>query len=224
MLVIPSCDWAPASHPYTGTPEDAIMAFSDIPIHVRETLIEKAKNYTYDDVVVIKRDSIKGRNDYLPDLRNMHGGSKGAVCLSPSRVKWSDSQTERGMVFCDSGYCVVRPSVCNNWSIIYQTFLLDRGEAFAIPYYPFNAFEGIAPLEPASYLPLSILQTGSEDYAPLYGYWLNNIYYENYFYGNVGYFGAINLPVPEPSIYHLFLLGLIFLKVKNVSKQCTARR
>lgn len=117
--MIDFCSWDNPGHdPYTGKPEAAIMAFTDIPLSIRKTLIERAEQNEYSDLVQINKAGIVGRNDYGPDLKDMHFGSSGKQCHTVSRAKWRDTDAERAMVFCEEGYCVARPSVCNNWSRI----------------------------------------------------------------------------------------------------------
>ena len=115
------CTWTdPGSDPYTGSARAAIMAFAQIPQAVRTALIERAESngLTYDEVVVIDRDAIRGSARYAPELRSMHFGSRGRICDTVSRTGWSAEHVETAMVFCEAGYCVARPAVCNNWSMV----------------------------------------------------------------------------------------------------------
>lgn len=116
------CEWKPAHNVYTGTPQAAIMAFEDIPLSVRQTLIERVTFHEleYSDVVAIRKSAIVGRSDYLPGIAQMHFGSAGALCKRVTRAKWSDTDSQSGIVYCEDGYCIVRPSVCNNWARIEQ--------------------------------------------------------------------------------------------------------
>ena len=121
------CDWSePGRAPYTGSARAAIMAFATIPAPIRQVLAERAERGDFDDVVMIDRDSItshNGRHAYRPEMRSMHFGGKGKVCDTITR-KWKSSHVESAMVFCEGAYCVARPSVCNNYSLI--TRLPDR--------------------------------------------------------------------------------------------------
>lgn len=115
------CTWNdPGIDPYTGSARAAIMAFAQIPQGVRAALVTRAesKDLAYDEVVVIDRDAIRGRARYAPELRSMHFGSRGRICDTVSRAGWAPDHVETAMVFCESGYCVARPAVCNNWSIV----------------------------------------------------------------------------------------------------------
>lgn len=121
------CTWSdPGIDPYTGSARAAIMAFAQIPRAVRGALVARAesKDLAYDEVVVIDRDAIRGRARYAPELRSMHFGSRGSICDTVSRAGWAAEHVETAMVFCASGYCVARPAVCNNWSIVLR---LDDG-------------------------------------------------------------------------------------------------
>lgn len=114
------CEWTPASNVYTGTADAAINSFIDIPMQVREVLIEMANQRVpeYSDIVTIRRDSIAGRNEYLPDITQMHFGGKGHVCDTVTRTKWKDGDSQHAIAFCHEGYCIIRPAVCNNWARI----------------------------------------------------------------------------------------------------------
>ncbi len=119
--MIAACEWAPAHNVYTGTPAAAIHAFAEIPLPARLALIERTKKAnSYDDIVTISRNSIAGSFRYAPDVTSMHFGSKKRMCATVSRSKWRDSETQLAMVYCESGHCVIRPAVCNNWAIVYR--------------------------------------------------------------------------------------------------------
>jgi hypothetical protein len=118
------CNWDnPGVDPYTGTPRAAIMAFTHIPKHVRMALVERveARTTEYDDVIYIDNEGLRsvgvpGRQEhsYDPVIRNMHFGSRGRVC-SGVTWRWAAERVESAVVYCEQGYCIARPSVCNNW-------------------------------------------------------------------------------------------------------------
>ncbi len=121
MTVIDQCDWDhPGRDVYTGTARAAIMQMVQIPEAIRLTLIERAEAKTpqYDDVVMIDRDTVTGKYGYRPDIEFMAFGSRGRVCKTVSRAKWGPTRVESAMVFCSGAYCILRPSICNNWAII----------------------------------------------------------------------------------------------------------
>ena len=95
-----------------------------IPAPVRAVLIERAERFErdkkleYDEVVVIDRESIRGKRAYRPELRYMVYGSHGKVCRETTRERWSDSHVETAMVYCEAGWCIAQPVVCGNWSQI----------------------------------------------------------------------------------------------------------
>lgn len=126
-----SCDWAaPGADRYTGTATAAIHAFAAIPEPVRQRLVAKHDKRTYDDIVYIDRDTIRGRKDaWDPAIRNMHFGSRGKLCGQVDRSMWKSAQVESAVVYCDSGYCVAWPSVCGNWFVIAP--LAERRAALA---------------------------------------------------------------------------------------------
>jgi len=113
-------EWIPAHDPYTGTPVAAIMAYAEIPLPERRELVRRAtlKIPDYEDVVYADRDSIRGKYRYEDHIWRMHFGSRGRIEDEVTRKSWPLDHVESGMVFCGATTCVVRWSVCNNWSII----------------------------------------------------------------------------------------------------------
>lgn len=153
-----TCDWVPNSNPYTGKPNTAIMAFVEIPKPVRLELVAMVERNQYSDHAEITRDEIKGLDEYLPDLREMHGGSKGHLCNTVSRAKWSDSEKQRGLVYCASGYCVIRPSVCNNWAIVTRTAVFGGTKPTDMAV---TIDEYAGPVGYGEFVPLQLLPDGS---------------------------------------------------------------
>lgn len=207
-----TCEWTPAHNVYTGNAKDAIMSFTDIPLDVRQTLIERAnaKLPEYSDVLTISKTAIIGRNSYLPDISKMHFGSSGRMCDSVSRTGWTDTQTQGAIAFCESGYCVIRPAVCNNWS---EVTIINKARPFtdtserigrdeSIPFLgygePFYVLPGIRgdwlPVQPLQAPPADTLTPWSvpDSPAPLVFSPL-----------------PVNITpsVPEPSTWLLFLVG-----------------
>lgn len=131
--MIDHCSWdAPGADRYTGNAEAAIHAYADIPTPARMELIAKIRGGKNDDHVAITRDGIAGTSVYS-DFRMMHFGSRGKVCNTVSRSKWANGAIERGLVYCVQNFCVVRPSVCNNWArITKQESGMKEGENAAI--------------------------------------------------------------------------------------------
>lgn len=116
--MIAICEWIPHHDPYTGTPTAAVMAFTDIPLVTRITLIERIKRNDYTETVSIHKTEIVARNAYEPGIRSMHFGSKGQLCGTVTRAKWRDSDTQGAIAYCEGETCVIRPAVCNNWAIV----------------------------------------------------------------------------------------------------------
>lgn len=120
------CEWThPGADPYRGTPS-AWIAQAPIPSAAKLELLAMIATNSYTDVVYISRNAIVSAN---PSIREYRYGSElqamafgaGRVCGQPSRVGWDAGHIESGMVFCASdNSCVVRPSICNNWSIIFR--------------------------------------------------------------------------------------------------------
>ena len=60
---------------------------------------------------------IVGKDVYSSAIRDMHFGN-GSVCSTVSRNKWAADAEERGLVYCESGECILVPTVCRNVSRI----------------------------------------------------------------------------------------------------------
>lgn len=113
-----ACDWnAPGHNAFTGDVVAAVDAYQDIPAPVRARLQQRMAVRAYDDLVRIRRDGIEGTRVYRSDIRDMHFGS-GQRCATVDRSRWSASAEERGLVYCESGHCILVPTVCRNVSRI----------------------------------------------------------------------------------------------------------
>lgn len=110
------CSWdKPGFNPYTGSVENAIHNYKDIPPGIQTRLIAKIKSGDFDDTVSIKRDSIEGNFSYDPEIKGMHFG-KNRTCSSVTRRGWSETHFEPSKIYCERSYCIAIPSVCNNVS------------------------------------------------------------------------------------------------------------
>jgi len=115
VSVVPSCSWDnPGANPFTGNRPASVQSYTDIPKATRDRLQRRMTALKYDDVAAIGRDSIQGKHDYT-DLRDMHFG-KNRICSTISRDKWKPDATERGLVYCEDGHCIIVPTVCGNVS------------------------------------------------------------------------------------------------------------
>ena len=138
---LPVCSWdRPGQNPFVGDVVAAVDRYTDIPAPVRADLKKRIAERRYDEIAVIKRDAITGRHNYAPEIRDMHFG-RGQVCGTVTRAKWSDAAEELGLVYCESGHCILIPTVCRNVSRI--TRLPDSAPAS-----PATAAEGAAPAAP----------------------------------------------------------------------------
>lgn len=129
-----TCDWSqPGLHKYEGTARAAIMAYAEIPKQIRLVLVARAEAQVsdYDDVVTIDRNSITGKFEYASELKYMHFGRNGKICGAVTRDSWTPEHIERAMVFCAGGYCVARPEVCGNWSMVTRIEPAKREESFS---------------------------------------------------------------------------------------------
>ncbi len=115
------CSWdRPGHNPFMGNVVAAIDRYSDIPTDVRVRLKQRMQARQYDEIVDIRRDSIRGKADYQPTIRDMHFGLD-RVCAQVSRTGWTPQMHERGLVYCESGHCILVPTVCRNVSRIERT-------------------------------------------------------------------------------------------------------
>ncbi len=115
---VDSCTWdKPGQNPFMGDVVAAVDRYTDIAPDVRERLRARMVRRAYDDIVTIRRDSIAGRGRYDSAIRDMHFGAR-QLCHSVSRSGWRPDMQERGLVYCDSGQCILVPTVCRNVSRI----------------------------------------------------------------------------------------------------------
>ena len=111
---VPHCAWdRPGHRAFLGDVVAAVDRYQDIPAEVRARLMQRMATRRYDDIARIERDRIAGRYDYAPDLREMHFAD-GQVCARVSRERWAPDAVERGLVYCESGHCIIVPTVCRN--------------------------------------------------------------------------------------------------------------
>lgn len=116
-VTLPVCSWdSPGMNPFRGDVAAAVDRYTDIPAPVRAALKERVVARKYDEVAAIRRDAIEGEYAYS-DLRDMHFG-QGQVCRTVTRSKWAEDAVERGLVYCESGHCLIVPTVCRNLSRI----------------------------------------------------------------------------------------------------------
>lgn len=112
---VSACSWdRPGFNAYRGDTVAAVDRYADIPPAVRDALKRRLAARSYDDVASIRRDRIEGHYTYT-GLRDMHFGD-GQVCRTVTRDKWSPQAEERGLVYCESSYCLIVPTICRNVS------------------------------------------------------------------------------------------------------------
>lgn len=130
---IPACSWdKPGQNPYMGDVVAAVDRYADIAPDVRERLRARMLRRDYDDVVTIKRDSITGKRRYGSTISDMHFGTR-QLCRSVSRAGWSPAMQERGLVYCDSGQCILVPTICRNVSRISRAEVADERAVGDVP-------------------------------------------------------------------------------------------
>ncbi|HWH81921.1 MAG TPA: MHFG family PEP-CTERM protein, partial [Burkholderiaceae bacterium] len=117
-LTLDACSWdRPGINPFMGDVVGAVDRYQDIPPEVRARLKARMAKREYDDIVSIKRDSIDGQagQEYSNVISDMHFGTH-QVCRSVTRASWTTAMQERGLVYCESGRCILVPTVCRNVS------------------------------------------------------------------------------------------------------------
>ena len=127
---LPACSWdRPGANPFTGDVVEAVQRYTDIPEPVRKVLQTRMAARQYDEIATISRNAITGKARYRPEIRDMHFGA-GTVCRTVTRKKWPEKTVERGLVYCESGHCLIVPTVCRNVSRITR-LLPERAAADA---------------------------------------------------------------------------------------------
>ena len=144
---LPQCGWdKPGVNPFMGDVVAAVDRYADIPVETRAKLKARLQAREYDDIAVIRRDAIKGKADYKPEIRDMHFG-EGSVCRTVTRAKWTPAMEELGLVYCEADHCILVPTVCRNVSRVTRlSSPLDPAPAAG----PFAPTDGVASAAPAS--------------------------------------------------------------------------
>lgn len=115
---VEDCSWdRPGADPFMGDVVAAVDRYTDIAPAVREQLKQRMRARQYDEIVVISRDTIRGKQYYDARISEMHFG-QGRVCRNVTRAGWSDKMEERGLVYCVQGGCILVPTICRNVSRI----------------------------------------------------------------------------------------------------------
>jgi hypothetical protein len=140
--VVALCSWDhPGRDPFQGDVVAAVDRYDDIPAAVREVLKQRMRERRYDDLVDIRRDSIRGKREYDAQIRDMHFGLD-RLCRRVTRAGWSERWLERGLTYCEGEHCILVPTVCRNVSRIRRK---DPVAADTLP----------GPIEPARPAPLA---------------------------------------------------------------------
>lgn len=115
---LPNCSWdRPGVNPFMGDVVAAVDRYQDIPADVRAKLKARMTQRQYDEIATISRDGVTGKHRYAPQITDMHFG-QGTICRTVTRGKWPEKTVERGLVYCESGHCIIVPTVCRNVSRI----------------------------------------------------------------------------------------------------------
>lgn len=155
-----NCSWDhPGGNPFTGDPVAAIDHYTDIPLDVRAALKERIAARHSDEIVTIHRDSISGKHEYDPQIRDMHFGAA-TVCGTVSRAQWKPRKVERALVYCEGSECIIVPAICGNVSRI--TRLPDKVAAAEAPPPPTPVIP-VSPQQMASLVHAAPEPTGDEE-------------------------------------------------------------
>ena len=141
------CSWDhPGVNPFMGDVVAAVDRYIDIPADVRARLKNRMAKREYDDLVEIRRDSMIGRGgyDYGNSIRDMQFGTN-QVCRTVTRKSWTPQMQERGLVYCESGHCILVPTVCRNVSRVTRRGV---GPALAENAPLLGDAPGVAPTQP----------------------------------------------------------------------------
>jgi PEP-CTERM motif len=205
--MIDQCSWdAPGADRYTGTLASAVESYADISATARRELVRKIDRHEFDDMVAITRDDIAGQRKYSAVITGMHFGSKGKVCATVTRNKWSPDAVEGGLVYCAEEHCILVPAVCGN---------VSRVTRLASPAAPTTPFDPTGPL-PAETFESGTLPTpaGADVTRADVGAAASAVVT----FGSVTYVpyavavsADVVAAVPEPSTYALMLAGLLAL-------------
>lgn len=116
--IVENCNWnRPGVDPFMGDVVAAVDRYTDIAPEVRDELKQRMRARQYDEIVVIRRDAIEGKERYDARISQMHFG-QGRVCRNVTRAGWNDTMRERGLVYCVKGECILVPTICRNVSRI----------------------------------------------------------------------------------------------------------
>lgn len=214
-----TCNWdRPGRDPFTGNIAAAVDRHQDIPPSIRMELQRKIRAGALDDVVDIRRDSITSASTrvlarlgasqpaiYGPEITAMHFGS-GKVCETVTRAGWSADHVERAKVFCDSGYCLLVPRICNNISRVTR---IDPAPAEVIDNGGTGSIAGpVIPISNTGVIPDS--NTGVPVYAPVFGV---ETMPAPSFNGCCFAPPVPAAPVPEPSEWVMMGMGLLVVGI-----------
>lgn len=116
--IVASCHWdnPRGARRLVIPPSSVVDNYRDIPVQVRKKLKARMDRFQWEDIAEIRKGAIRGAYEYS-DIRHMHFGT-GQACLTVSLENWSPADVERGLVYCESGHCLIVPTVCTNVSRI----------------------------------------------------------------------------------------------------------
>lgn len=122
LAIASTCEWSAPRGAYAVRVEPASLVhnYAEIPADVQHTLAQKMRALAYDDLVLIKKDSLTAiSGGQYSDFRKMHFGAQGQkMCQQVTTRTWTDRDEEMALVYCHGGWCAAVPTVCNNVSLI----------------------------------------------------------------------------------------------------------
>lgn len=102
-----TCNWDPSTQAaYSGNIAQVVDRFQDIPVETRKSLKLRIDSHRFDDVVLIKRDSVEGKGNYSRHVFGLQAGQN-SVCSEPNREHWSAARKEPALAFCEGSQCLL---------------------------------------------------------------------------------------------------------------------
>lgn len=117
--IIASCPWPDRGlDRYMGDVPSAVDTYTDIPKPVREILKARMQDpRQYDDIAHLTAAGQRSERWEYSQPTMMHFGDGRKICATIDVSMWAPTDPgERGLVYCESGHCVIVYTVCRNVS------------------------------------------------------------------------------------------------------------
>ncbi|HEX2012952.1 MAG TPA: MHFG family PEP-CTERM protein, partial [Roseateles sp.] len=104
-LATGSCQWSPSTQPeFRGEPASTVERFQDIPPEMRARLRQRMAAHKFDELVLIRRDAIIGKQGY-GEISGLQFGR--TACEKTDRSAWAPAAEETALSYCEGDYCVL---------------------------------------------------------------------------------------------------------------------